>query len=82
MCTLWLNLDFTVLWAAFQLVITLIISGDNGIVAKSGVIHFMTPDGGTSFRVAGGKAELRAKKFNSLSEKRKFQFATLSIVFD
>ena len=48
------------------------ISGDNGIVAESSEIHFRTLDGETSFRIAGDKAELRAKKFKSLSEKRKF----------
>ena len=53
------------------------ISGDNGIVAESSEIHFRSPDGETSFRIAGDKAELRAKKFKSLSEKRKFQ----SVIF-
>ena len=42
-------------------------------MAESGEVHFTTPEGDTSFRIAGDKAELRAKKFKSLSEKRKFQ---------
>ena len=42
-------------------------------MAESGEIHFTTPDGETSFRIAGDKAELRAKKLKSLSDKRKFQ---------
>ena len=48
------------------------LTGEKGIVAEGGEVHIRTPDGDTSFRIAGDKAELRTKKLKSLSDKREF----------
>ena len=53
--------------------------GENGIVAESGEVHIRTPDGDTSFRIAGDKAELRTKKLKSLSDKREYLPTNLEI---
>ena len=42
-------------------------------MAEGGEVHFRTPDGETSFRIAGDKAELRAKRLKSLSDKREYR---------
>ena len=47
--------------------------GEKGIVAEGGEVHIRTPNGDTSFRIAGDKAELRTKKLKSLSDKREYE---------
>ena len=47
--------------------------GEKGIVAEGGEVHIRTPNGDTSFRIAGDKAELRTRKLKSLSEKREYE---------
>ena len=49
------------------------LSGEKGIAAEGGEIHIRTPNGDTSFRIAGDKAELRTRKLKSLSDKREYQ---------
>ena len=46
--------------------------GEKGIVAEGGEVHIRTPNGDTSFRIAGDKAKLRTRKLKSLSDKREY----------
>ena len=69
----------TVLWPIQSMSYEYSLPGEKGIVAEGGEVHIRTPDGDTSFRIAGDKAELRTKKLKSLSDKREYLPKNLDI---